>query len=189
MYSILIQILLLNFVTIHIYAESSLHLTTSANSRCSDIKDNDKFDCNPDKPIDQDVCLKRGCCWKSSSKNRSTKTNSVPELGVPNCYFGSDYLGYNVTNIENYLYRTVVTLNRNIGSGFSRDSQLIKLEVIELNEYSVRFSNIYIILFNLYLFNIFLELKFMIQWKDDMKCRYLCLISNRRKLLIKVYSK
>ena len=32
--------------------------------KCDNVDDNLKFDCNPDLPINEDVCVKRGCCWK-----------------------------------------------------------------------------------------------------------------------------
>lgn len=112
-----------------------------AGPQCLDIEPNDRLDCNPDDPIDKDVCLRRGCCWTPDQQLKplhNISDNKSP-LNVPFCYFSSDYVGYEVQSIETYAYRTVVTLNRKIGSGFLRDSQIVKLEVIEVNDYSVRY--------------------------------------------------
>jgi hypothetical protein len=102
---------------------------------CDEIEDKDKFDCNPDQPISQEVCQSRGCCW-SPSKTNNTNNNDNPPL----CYYGNNYVGYEVIDIERDLYRTIVTLIRKISSGFRSDSQIIKLEIIELNDYSIRYS-------------------------------------------------
>jgi hypothetical protein len=107
-------------------------------SQCDKIEDKDKFDCNPDQPISQEVCQSRGCCWSPSKANNTNSYNNLP-LNVPFCYYGNNYVGYEVNNIERDLYRTIVTLNRKIASGFRSDSQIIKLEIIELNDYSLRY--------------------------------------------------
>jgi hypothetical protein len=106
-------------------------------SECDIIEDKDKFDCNPDQPINEEVCQSRGCCWSPSKTDNTTNNyNNSPPL----CYYGNDYVGYEVNDIERDLYRTIVTLNRKISSGFRYDSQIIKLEIIELNDYSIRYS-------------------------------------------------
>jgi hypothetical protein len=118
---------------------------TGADAQCQDIEPNSRFDCNPDEPISKDVCLRRGCCWREGTvmsdvvNNPQIKTHDKPPLGVPTCYYGPDYVGYEVTSVESYRYRTVVTLNRKISSGFIRDSQTVKIEIIELNDFSVRY--------------------------------------------------
>ena len=116
-------------------------LTTSVGPQCLNVEPNARLDCNPDQPINKEVCLRRGCCWAEYHRSGPplNTSDNKPPLNVPFCYFGADYVGYEVQNIESYLYRTVVTLDRKIGSGFLRDSQTVKLEITEINDYSVRY--------------------------------------------------
>ena len=107
----------------------------SAAQKCRDIPENDRLDCNPDKPINEDVCHKRGCCWVPTVMSLSSYNSSI---NVPNCFYGTDYVGYEVKNIQNYALKTVVTLNRKISSGFPKDSQVVILEITSVNDYSVR---------------------------------------------------
>lgn len=32
--------------------------------QCDNIDTKYKYDCNPDEPIDEQVCVSRGCCWR-----------------------------------------------------------------------------------------------------------------------------
>ena len=113
----------------------SVAVLTKAAPQCQDVPDNDRLDCNPDSPINEDVCHKRGCCWAAAAMSVSP---DKPPLNVPTCFYGPDYVGYEVKNIQNYAFKTVVTLNRKISSGFPRDSQTVILEITSLNDYSVR---------------------------------------------------
>ena len=113
--------------------------STPVGPQCRNIEPNDRLDCNPDDPIAKDVCLRRGCCWTEGRQLVLNSSTGKPPLNVPFCYFPSDFVGYNVTSVETYAYQTVVTLDRRIGSGFLRDSQTVKLEVTEFNDYSVRY--------------------------------------------------
>jgi hypothetical protein len=132
-----------------IFDPNNERITSPTGAQCRNIEPNARFDCNPDEPISQEVCRKRGCCWTQTPVTISASTGHVvnasarktPPLSVPLCYFGSDYVGYRVTNIETYLYRTVVTLERTQPSGFIRDAPTVKLEIIEINDYSVRYSS------------------------------------------------
>lgn len=108
---------------------------TAAAPQCQDIPDNARLDCNPDSPISEEVCHKRGCCWAAAVVVQSAGN---PPLNVPACFYGPDYVGYEVKKIDNYGLQTVVTLNRKISSGFVKDSQTVILEITELNDHSVR---------------------------------------------------
>lgn len=40
--------------------------------QCSSVKLEERFDCNPDQPINEKVCTSRGCCWKpAEGKNQA----------------------------------------------------------------------------------------------------------------------
>ena len=112
----------------------SIVIATTAQN-CRNIPENNRLDCNPDKPISEDVCHKRGCCWVPTVMSLSSYNSSI---NVSNCFYGPDYVGYEVNNIQNYALKTVVTLNRKISSGFPKDSQIVILEIISLNDYSVQ---------------------------------------------------
>lgn len=100
---------------------------------CDYVKDSDRIDCNPDQPISEDECLRRGCCW--AEKGTLNHNFTKPPIGVPFCYFGNNYVGYRISNIENYKYRTVVTLKRVIQDF---NINVVKLEIFEINEYMIR---------------------------------------------------
>jgi hypothetical protein len=133
-------------------SQTTTQKNTNSKSQCDNIEDKNKFDCNPDQPITESVCLSRGCCWNPSTTNITNNYNNRlnnmtnkynnPPIGVPFCYFGNNYVGYQVQNIEYDLYRTIVTLDRRIASGFLKDSQIIKLEITELNDNSLRYSKV-----------------------------------------------
>ena len=110
-------------------------LLATAAPQCQDIARNDRLDCDPDSPISEDVCHKRGCCWEPVLKPQS---EGNPPLNVSFCFYGPNYVGYQVKSIQNYALKTVVTLNRKINSGFPKDSQIVILEITSLNDYSVR---------------------------------------------------
>ena len=113
----------------------SVAVLATAAPQCKDVPHSDRFDCNPDNPISEDVCHKRGCCWVPALVAQSA---GHPALNVPTCYFGADYVGYEVKNIQNNGLKTVVTLDRKISSGFPKDSHTVILEITSLNDYSVR---------------------------------------------------
>ena len=101
--------------------------------KCSSIEPNSRFDCHPDQPISEQQCLKRSCCFSNDNIT-----------SVPNCFFGEDFVGYLVKTVEEYPLKTLVTLERQLSSGFARDSQTVKVEVISLDETSLRSETYYI---------------------------------------------
>ena len=115
----------------------SIAIVATAAPQCKDVPEKDRYDCNPDSPINEEVCHKRGCCWTSAVMPLSP---AKAPLSVPLCYFGPNYVGYEVKNIQNNGLKTVITLSRNISSGFPKDSKTVNLEITSLNDYSVRYS-------------------------------------------------
>lgn len=145
--------------------------------KCSYVVPNSRFDCHPDQPISEQHCLKRGCCWTDEEgfehKNQTINT-------VPKCYFGEDFVGYSVKNVEEYYLKTVVTLERRLTSGFPRDSQTIKVEIISLNENSLRYRWFGRLLLLTFL-RISTEFVSLIPTNADMKSRYHCSQSRPRQ--------
>ena len=109
---------------------------TQAGPQCQNLKPNDRFDCGPDPHSSQKACEGRGCCWNVATP---VLNGAKPGLGVPWCYYPTDYVGYRVDSIDNYSLRTVVTLKRKVGSGFRNDSQTVIVDITEINENSVRY--------------------------------------------------
>lgn len=103
--------------------------------QCTDVPANARLDCNPDNPISEEVCHKRGCCWASSYVKPFAP--GKPPLGVPACFYGPEYVGYEVTSEENSPLRTLVTLERRQASGFVKDVQKLSLEISHVNDNTV----------------------------------------------------
>lgn len=63
--------------------------TEKTGSSCPfDVEDELKFDCFPQGNADENLCLKRGCCWSFTDKQ-----------SVPFCYYPSNYALYSFINV------------------------------------------------------------------------------------------
>ncbi|XP_046909432.2 lysosomal alpha-glucosidase [Dermatophagoides farinae] len=114
---------------------SLVTFVTSDSLKCSTIRNEDRIDCNPDPPISKNVCEQRGCCWKTTGndlKNLSSK--ALPNLNVPYCYYGENYIGYKIEKHS----KNLIQLKRNRSSGFARDIENINIEIHELNDKVIR---------------------------------------------------
>ncbi|KAG8183258.1 hypothetical protein JTE90_006454 [Oedothorax gibbosus] len=108
---------------------------------CSiEVPYNEKFDCHPDRPVSEKECLKRGCCYKPASDLTVTEDDLIDSrfLGVPSCYYSSKYVGYEIGNISSTTDGIAATLSRKIPSGFPRDIQRVNLEVVFIDDASLR---------------------------------------------------
>lgn len=103
---------------------------------CSDVPGEQKFDCYPDAPVNEDECVKRGCCF-SVRQNRSTES-SLPPLNVPECYFPSNYTGYAIKDVVETPRRLLIKLERVQRSGFVGDVSNINILVSHIDDYSLR---------------------------------------------------
>lgn len=103
--------------------------------QCQVLTPNKRVDCNPDLPISKDVCLKRGCCWSPIGVNPTPgiTTNVLPPLGVPYCYYGANYVGYQVTESRSDSQQTVIKLIRVQPSGFEDDVTDLTVVIDELS--------------------------------------------------------
>lgn len=81
------------------------------NAQCTNIRNEDRFDCDPEGAITQSNCEKRGCCWRPVLRlTVNQSAGIVPPLNVPWCYYPSNYEGYKV----NKVYNTKLGLNADL---------------------------------------------------------------------------
>lgn len=72
------------------------------NPQCINIRNEDRFDCDPEGAITQSNCEKRGCCWRPVLRlTVNQSAGIVPPLNVPWCYYPSNYEGYKVNKVYN----------------------------------------------------------------------------------------
>ena len=102
----------------------------------AEVADDEKFDCNPEEPTTEEICLARGCCWNNSVADMKGQNHNP--LGVPYCYFPANYEGYRVESIDEEFQKTVITLSRNRMSGFTDDINTVRVEVTSLDEQTLR---------------------------------------------------
>lgn len=108
---------------------------------CSiDVPDNEKFDCHPDRPVSEEECLKRGCCYSPESDLTVKDFDLIDSryLGVPSCYYSSKYVGYELGNVTSSADGLTATLSRKIPSGFPSDVQSLDLEVVFIDDANLR---------------------------------------------------
>lgn len=103
---------------------------------CSGIPDDQKFDCYPDAPVQEEECLNRGCCWQVVPQN--FKLDGFPPLNVPYCYFPADYVGYKIVNITSTKTGQIVVLQRFTPSGFPNDVAMLNMSLVVLDENRLR---------------------------------------------------
>lgn len=93
---------------------------------CTATPPSSRIDCNPDPPINAGVCHARRCCWNEQGYQEAIangfkpESKSLPPLGVPFCYYGTNYTAYNVVSHNG----KTVELKRNIPSGFDDVTRL-----------------------------------------------------------------
>ncbi|XP_076075662.1 lysosomal alpha-glucosidase-like [Mytilus galloprovincialis] len=81
------------------------------NAQCTNIRNEDRFDCDPEGAITQSNCEKRECCWRPVLRlTVNQSAGIVPPLNVPWCYYPSNYEGYKV----NKVYNTKLGLNADL---------------------------------------------------------------------------
>lgn len=112
----------------------------NADEQCNLVAPVARVDCNPDPPINKDVCLARGCCWSPGVDNVTAAADDkvLPPVGVPYCYFGANYQGYKVVRIEDFGHTQVLHLKRQQPSGFRDDVPLVKLTAEMLSKDMIR---------------------------------------------------
>lgn len=96
--------------------------------QCS-IDENRRFDCWPEiNEATEEKCQKRGCCWKASSKPGT----------APYCFFPTNYVGYNVSEVNETSYGMEAKLIRNSKSFFSPDVETLQLKIDYMSDSILR---------------------------------------------------
>ncbi|XP_015783663.1 lysosomal alpha-glucosidase [Tetranychus urticae] len=107
--------------------------TDSTSKQCT-LADENKFDCNPDEPVSQQVCESRGCCWVPVT----IKKRNVQSLNVPQCFYPSDYKGYEIADVQQEKNSALIKLVRKVASGFPQDISNVSVEITGLDDERLR---------------------------------------------------
>lgn len=106
------------------------HVDSELSPQCSNIKNEDKFDCDPVGGISQANCESRGCCWKPVLRKSVNKSVELfPPLGVPWCYYPKKFKGYQVDKVYNTDLGFNADLSRNTQSPYPETVMDIRVEV------------------------------------------------------------
>ncbi len=120
--------------------------------QCEAIAENNRIDCAPDKPNDNEVCNQRKCCFTKTNSTNGMQLNklfnyyqiindlffSYFEVHIPSCYMSTDYIGYSVKQIKKDFAHIFITLERVIDSGLPNDIKTVSVEITFLNNKSLR---------------------------------------------------
>lgn len=118
---------------------------------CSDsIPDEEKFDCYPDAPVNENQCAQRGCCF--STPKKVSLNDSLPPLNVPYCYYPKNYAGYGIKSISETTQNIKIGLQRITPSGFPNDSSNINIVISYIDDSSLRIK--VSLLFKIFICNI-----------------------------------
>lgn len=93
---------------------------------CHNIQDNLKFDCLPQGNSTQKKCLARGCCWEKTKFDDARKDVI---LGVPNCFYPSNYPGYSMNHFKKTPKGFTADLDRRMPSPYPNDIMHLKLDI------------------------------------------------------------
>jgi len=66
--------------------------------QCDQSSDVARFDCYPENNSTQEKCEARKCCWRTPLQQ--SNLTGFRDLGVPSCYYPSDFPTYEVTSNE-----------------------------------------------------------------------------------------
>ncbi|CAL1274835.1 unnamed protein product [Larinioides sclopetarius] len=102
---------------------------------CTEIPDLERFDCHPDPGATEENCLQRGCCFRSAQNSVNEK---YPRLGIPYCFYPSNYNGYSIENISQDGRHIRADLKRSSPSGFPKDILNLHLVISFIDDYTLR---------------------------------------------------
>uniref|UniRef100_A0A8C7B4Q5 Lysosomal alpha-glucosidase n=1 Tax=Neovison vison TaxID=452646 RepID=A0A8C7B4Q5_NEOVI len=105
-----------------------------APSQC-DVPPNGRFDCAPDKPITQEQCEARGCCYQPARQ-----WPQVPRMGQPWCFFPPGYLSYKLGNLTSTETGYTATLTRTSPTFFPKDILTLRLDLLLETESRLHFT-------------------------------------------------
>lgn len=106
--------------------------------QCSGFLDNERFDCFPNDNASEDLCNQRGCCWAP------VNTSAKGEMGVPFCYYPSNYKSYQYINVSHTDNGITAYQENLIKSTYPDNIQLLKIEVnyISDNIFQIKVSRL-----------------------------------------------
>lgn len=109
--------------------------------QCSGFSDNERFDCFPNENASEDLCNKRGCCWAP------VITSAKEEMGVPFCYYPSNYKSYRYINVSHTDIGITAYQENLIESIYPNTIQLLKIDVnyISDNIFQIKVSSFHCI--------------------------------------------
>lgn len=84
---------------------------------CALVADNMKFDCYPQGDINEENCVKRGCCWKVTQMK-----------GAPYCYYPSQYDTFRFVNMTEDKHSMTVFYEKARPSGYPDDFELVRMD-------------------------------------------------------------
>lgn len=84
---------------------------------CESINNDQRFDCYPDKGPTEELCIKRGCCWKPSLNS-----------SIPFCYFPKNFPQYKLDRVlfQNDTFTSLSIIKKN---ETFRDKEILNLTV------------------------------------------------------------
>lgn len=105
-----------------------------APSQC-DVPPNGRFDCAPDKPITQEQCEARGCCYQPARQ-----WPQVPRMGQPWCFLPPGYPSYKLGNLTSTETGYTATLTRTSPTFFPKDILTLRLDLLLETESRLHFT-------------------------------------------------
>ncbi|XP_023211344.1 lysosomal alpha-glucosidase-like [Centruroides sculpturatus] len=96
---------------------------------CIGVEDEDKLDCHSDFPSTKEECLNRGCCWNGTRNNSKITEDGGYPTGVPDCYFPTNFAGYDVKYIKEHRRGISALLKRIKPSGFIKDIPNVNVSI------------------------------------------------------------
>lgn len=113
---------------------------------CSSTTNATKFDCYPGYNATQDECEARGCCWDPIPDQYITGPHrpDFPQsrypihVGIPACYYPSDFPGYHYVNTSTTNYGYVAYLKRDQPSPYPKDIGNVRIDVYLETKYRLR---------------------------------------------------
>lgn len=99
--------------------------------QCSNVPNVLKFDCHPEDGANEEVCLKRGCCWTQLD-------DSSTPLNVPYCYYSNNWKLYEYETFGQDGNDFAGTLKLSGQSPYARDLKEVKVEASGMNDNIIR---------------------------------------------------
>lgn len=109
-------------VSLHLQSKPLATATKPDPYKCKAFQENQRFDCFPQGGVTEDDCNNRGCCWAPVNSTKG-------QLGVPFCYYPSDFKTYTYSNISITDFGVTAILENKFNSSYPGNVQLLKVDV------------------------------------------------------------